>query len=129
MVTPALWMAAAGLPALAARLEAVLPTDALTVGQTVELTVQLQDGSAKGLPEVPHGPGLQVDYKVGPVGGVGQLKTTRIQRHTGHHGPSRHLPGRPVAVEVDGKTCARSPFASPPSALCCPTGGTTSRRL
>ena len=113
MVTPALWMAAAGLPALAARLEAVLPTDALTVGQTVELTVQLQDGSAKGLPEVPHGPGLQVDYQ-----GQGQsvvsvnFKTTRIQRYTYQLTALSEgiFQVGPVAVEVDGKTLRSEPL-------------------
>ncbi len=113
MVTPALWMAAAGLPALAAHLEAVLPTEALTVGQTVELTVQLQDGSAKGLPEVPHGPGLQVDYQ-----GQGQsvvsvnFKTTRIQRYTYQLTALSEgiFQVGPVALEVDGKTLRSEPL-------------------
>lgn len=113
MVTPALWMAAAGLPALAARLEAVLPTDTLTVGQTVELSVQLQDGSANGVPKVPHGPGLRVDYQ-----GQGQsvvsvnFKTTRIQRYT--YQVTALSEGifqiGPVALESAGKTVTADPL-------------------
>lgn len=112
MVTTALWMVAAGLPALAARLDAVLPTTDLTVGQTVELTVQLQDGSAQGLPDVPHGSGLRVDYQ-----GQGQsvvsvnFQTTRIQRYTYQVtalAEGIHQLG-PVTLRADGQELSADP--------------------
>jgi hypothetical protein len=70
-------------PALAADLAASLPVSELTVGQTVELEVQLTDGDPDGLPAVPHGPGLAVAFQ-----GQGQsvvsvnFQTTRIVRYT-----------------------------------------------
>ncbi len=103
-----IWLPAA----LAARLDASLPVDELSVGQTVELQVQLSDGKARGLPSVDHGAGLQVAFL-----GQGQsvvsvnFKTTRIVRYTYSVTaiePGIHTLG-PILLEAEGQSLRVDP--------------------
>ena len=83
MIAALLMLLLAVAPALAADLAASLPVSELTVGQTVELEVQLTDGEANGLPDVPHGPGLAVAFQAQGQSVVSvNFQTTRIVRYT-----------------------------------------------
>ena len=70
-------------PALAARVQLQVESDQLVVGQSVALELQVVDGRADGVPDVPVEDGLALRYR-----GQGQsmsiigMKTTRVVRYT-----------------------------------------------
>ena len=98
--------------AFGASLEASLPVQELTVGQTVELTVQLTDGQGTGLPDVAHGSGLAVDYQSQGQSVVSvNFQTTRIRRYTytvSGLTEGLHQLG-PITLQVGGQELAVAP--------------------
>jgi hypothetical protein len=85
----------------------------LVVGQTVELTVQVINGSPKGLPELPTGPGLRAQY-LGQAQQhvVSNFKSTRVVQF--NYRVTAVQAGRwpvgPVDLIVDGQRQAAAPI-------------------
>lgn len=108
-----LWLGVALLSAMAATVDLRLATTNLSVGQTIELQVVIENGAPRAVPRI-EVPGLQIQY-VGPSQVMQIINGQTIQQITLNYQLTAPQAGRfvipPVRVLVDGQWLVTQPVA------------------
>ncbi len=99
--------------ALAAQLQLTIADDTLTVGQTVDVQLQLVDGQHRGVPPLSGGRGVKLSFRgQGQSTVVRNFQSTRIVRYS--YQLIAVEPGQwqvgPVELEVDGERLIAGPI-------------------